>query len=419
MDIGILYNLNWKKIAILALFLILCLALGFGLYYLFFKSETPIVTPPAVVTPGGNLPAVGPGEGGGGQQGELPITGEGEIGADAGEVSEVASGGLTTTFPIVANQVTDPIIQENGNNLNFYNPEDNKFYTVDAATGEMILLTDKEFFQVENVYWSKGGQQAIITYPDGSKIFYDFIKRTQTTLSKSVEAPDFNNNGQVAYKYITNEPDNNWIVVARPDGGTANLIEPMGRESEAVQISWSPTKEVVAMYAKPIGLDKTEVFFIGLQGENFRSLIVDGSNFKGLWSPDGTKILYHAVSGDNNYNPSLWIADAYGDNIGMHKFNLGLSTWVDKCLFITADIVYCAVPKNLSTGAGLYPEISYTSDDLIYKIDLISGLTELIADPFSQERENFSISRLMLTNDGKILVFWDNNTKQVYRLNLR
>lgn len=419
MDLGFLYNLDKKKIALIALFLILCVALGFGLYYLFFKSETTTVPPGTTVTPGGSLPTVGPAGSlpSAGGAGALPKTGAG--GGQAGQPSTIAAGGLTTAFPIIKEKVLDPRVLESGQGMSFYLPSDNKFYTVDVNTGEKVALSDKSFFSVEHVYWNNNGGQAIISYPDGSKIFYDFSKRQQTSLNKGVTEPDFNQAGQVAYKYVTDNVDNNWLAVTKPDGTGADLIEPIGDKSDLVQVAWSPTNEVVALYSQPTGPNQSEIFFIGLNGENFKSLVVEGSNFKGLWAPDGTKLLYQVVNGDNNYNPMLWMADAYGDNIGAHKFNLGLATWVDKCIFATAETLYCAVPKELREGSGLYPELIEGTADFIYQIDLVTGLKELIAEPIDEQGNNFSVSRLMLTNDKSALIFWDKSTKQVYRVNLR
>jgi len=427
MNLDFFSQLNIKKILLIILFLAVCFGLGFGIYFLFFRTTS--------TTPGQeiyNLPS-----------GELPKTGEGFdaevvcVGDDCGDLpvsedleflsetdlqktpDQIAQGRQTISFPFFENKVLSPTLSADGNGIAFYNSEDNKFYTISEATGEPVLLSDQEFFNVENIFWSKDKTKAIISYPDASKILYDFAKQKQTTLSKEINEPEFSNQDQVAYKYLSDDKENNWLAVTDPKGGQTELIESLGANADFVQISWSPNNEVVALYSKPIGLDKSEIFFIGLQGENNKSLIVDGSNFKGIWSVTGNKILYQIVNARNNYNPELWIVDARQDILGQHKFNLKLSTWVDKCVFQSETKVFCAVPKELQEGTGLYPELITQTNDLIYEIDLTTGFNKLIADPVLNEENNFSISQIYLSKNNKYLFFYDNLTQKIYKIQLK
>ncbi len=421
MGFSFLDNLNIKKIVLVILFLILCVGLGFGIYWLFFKPKSPSALrnylpaggtlPNVNYGPGGKI--IGPSAGGG-----LPEA-NGKAPGEAAPVDSVAHGGNTSALPLYDGKAVGVALSADGQGINFYNPTDNKFYTLSNDGKHMSPLSNQEFYQVQNVYWNSDRSQAIIVYPDGNKILYDFIKNKQVTLSKEISEPDFSKQDEIAYKYVSSQGDNNWLAVADAQGTQVKLIEPLGDNADLVQVLWSPTNQVVALYAKPIGLDKSEVFFIGLRGENFKSLVVDGSNFKGLWSPTGTKLLYQAVNGANNFNPTLWVVDAEGDNIGRHKFNLGLSTWVDKCVFADNLTLYCAVPRQLPEGMGLYPEYLGITHDLIYKIDLATGMKELIANPVAGNKNNFSISKMYVSHDKRFLFFWDSNTEQVYRLQLK
>jgi len=324
-----------------------------------------------------------------------------------------------TVFSLSSDKVFGVDLSANGQGLNFYNPRTKKFYTLSADGQNLYALSEKKFYEVENVYWSNDKSKAIITYPDKTKILYDFSTDKQISLSKQISDPVFSKKDKVAYKYISEDKQNNWLVVADSFGGQAKIIESLGDNYNSVQVDWSTTNEVVAFYAKPIGLNKSEIFFIGLQGENNKSLIVDGDNFKGLWSPSGARIIYHVVSNQNNYNPMLWIVDASSDRIGQHKINLGLSTWVDKCIFSDELTVYCAVPRELPQGAGFYPELADSGSDLIYKIDLSTELKKLIANPVIDNQNNFSVQALYLSDNKDILFFWDKNTKKIYSIHLK
>jgi len=425
MDLSFLSQLNTKKILLIILFLAVCFGLGFGIYFLFFRATSPapgqeIYSLPSAGLPeseeGFNAEVVCEGDDCGG---DLPESEDKELDGEQKELDQIAQGKKTLSFSMFETKVVAPTLSTDGHGIAFYNPEDNKFYSLSEATMEPVLLSDEEFFNVQDVFWSNNKTSVIIAYPDGSKILYDFVSHEQTTLSKEINEPIFSNTDNVAYKHLSEQGEINWLAVTNPSTGQTQLIEPLGDNADQVQISWSPSNEVVALYSKPIGLDKSEIFFIGLEGENNKSLVVDGSNFKGLWSLTGNKILYSIVRAENNYNPQLWIVDASQDVLGQHSFNLELSTWANKCVFVLETKVYCAVPKELTEGAGLYPELITGTQDMIYEIDLTTGFSKLLADPVLNSGENFSISEIYLSRNGQFLFFLDNLTQKIYKIRLK
>lgn len=421
MNFDFLLQLNFKKIVLIIIFLAICFLLGYGMYYLFFRSEEQDVVDNNIVNNNFNN--------------GLPVANDNQNFIDNNLAQNnnatqtyknlvdlpVANGGQTAVLPLFESAMIGPELNNTGNGVIFYNPADNHFYTI-LESGEKVLLSSKEFFGVQNVYWSNDKNKAIIEYPDGSKILFDFSNNSQITLSSSIVEPSFNDNNSVAYKRITENSADNWLVVSKTDGTETVLVESLGDNGDMVEVNWSPTNEVVALYAKPIGNDESEVYFIGLKGENFKSLTVAGTNFKGLWSPSGARLVYHGVSSINNFNPNLYVVDADGDTIGAHKFSLGLSTWVDKCVFESETILYCAVPKSLIEGAGLYPdeiEVNKLIEDLIYRIDLSTGLKELVAEPLDENGNNFNVARLYLSNNKDFLYFWNKLDSKVYALRLK
>lgn len=421
MILDYLKQLGWKKILLIIIFLLVCLAMGYGMYYLFFRSEESKTTTTTTTNNSNNfvngLPGTGYGQPMGNNQGQ-PVNVNQQNYKKVSDLPKV-NGSQTPSLPLFNQVVVSPELNSAGNGIIFYNPADNKFYSV-LESGEKILLSNKEFYGVKKVYWANDKNKAIIEYPDGNKILYDFSKNTQITLSPTVYEPSFNEQNVVAYKRISDNSDDNWITVSKIDGTETTLIEPLGDNGDLVQVDWSPTGQVVALYIEPIGANESEVYFIGLRGENFKSLKVDGSNFKGLWSPSGARLLYHVVSVENDFKPMLYITDAEEETIGAHKFSLGLSTWVDKCVFAEETILYCAVPKDLIEGAGLYPEaVDGLLQDLIYRVDISTGLKELIAEPLDSQGNNFNISRLYLSTNQDYLYFWNKIDEKVYALRLK
>jgi hypothetical protein len=392
--------------------------MGFGVYYLFFKPTELSLIEKAILE-NSQLPQAGEGANGNliGKSGGLPSSGNiSETTSEFDMADDYAQGGKTKTLPVFENRVGSVGFLDE--NINYYNLEDNKFYSLPTNGNKPQLLSDKEFFGVSDVEWANDGQSVIIFYPDGNRIYYDFSKDKQITLNKGLQEPDFSDSGEVAFKNISNNLDENWIIVTNPSNGQTELVESMGENADFVDINWSPDKQIVATYYKPIGLNSSEVFFIDLASENLKSLVVDGSNFKGIWSPDGRKIVYEVVNSANRYNPTIFIVDARGEDVGRHKFNLGLTTWVDKCTFSGNLTLYCAVPRELIEGAGLYPELITETNDLIYKINLITGTKELLADPIFNDQD-FSIEKIKVDEQNKKIYFVDSLTGGVYEMKIK
>ena len=409
-------QLSGKRLLIVVGFLLLVILMGWGIYFMFFNVGNDISGD--VIVPGGGLPTIG-------TSGDSNLTGSGGLPDNSNisnqgqnKISKIAQGGETLATALSENNARGVDISSDGNGINFYDREENKFYFVDE-NGNKNILSNKEFFGVQNVVWSNDKTSAIIEYPDGNKILYDFSNDKQISLNKNILDAEFSQTNSIAYKYVTNNINDNWLMVTDENNSEVRAVQALGENSENVQIAWSPNNSVVALYAKSIGPSKSEIFLIGLAEENFKSIEVEGSDFNGAWSPDGKRILYNITNSQNDYKPSLWIVNAQGDDIGRYNLNLGLTTWVDKCVFENSRTVFCAVPKSLTEGAGLFSELFLETDDLIYKIDLTTGRSELIADPIFSEQDKFSISKLFVSKNSEELFFWDEVTEKIYSIKLK
>lgn len=422
--------LDYKRIILAILLLVVSVSLLFGIIWLIFIRNPggAKVEPLGGITPGGALPATGPG----GEAALAPVggalPGSGELkqakgGAVGREeplgVSEVARGSLTRAHSLIKDEINEINLSSSG--FNYLSGQDNKFYRMSFDGSNRLPLSADVFPYVDKATWSADSRKVILEYPDGANIVYDFTKNKKVTLPKGAEGFSFDSSANnIAYKFIGSREKDNWLVVSDAEASSAEAIEPLGDQGDKVQVSWSPNDQVIALYHDPIGLNKEEVFFVGRQGENFKSLVVEGSKFSGKWSPDGRRILYHVISSSSDYNPLLWITDAQGDNIGNNNFNLGLMTWVDKCVFSGNSKVYCAVPVDLPQGAGLYPDLVNDSADVFYEINLNTGISKLIAFPvISGESDKFQVKKLFISDDGSKLYFWDGLTQGLYYMRLK
>lgn len=419
-------SISYKKILMALGFLAVTILIGFLLYKVFFQnaliSDTGIT--PVQNTPGG-LPASNDGNGqiadniNGGIPSNEDITNNGQIATNNGQPdpsrpTSFASGGLTDTKTLVSSSSLDPNISTDGS-IQYYNQSDGLFYRVDNK-GNISKMSDRVFYQVKNVTWAPNNKKAVLEYPDGSKILYNFETKKQISYPKHWEDFSFSpQSDQVIAKSIALDPDNRFLVTASDDGSGTRNIEEIGLNADKVKAQWSPNNQIVATYTKGLDFDRQEVFFVGLNGENFKSTVVEGRGLTYQWSKTGDRLLYSVYNTRSDMKPKLWIVDAQGDSINENRHSLEVNTWADKCAFATNSEIYCAVPTKLDQGAGIFRELADKEKDEIYKIDLQTGSTKLIAIPSG----NYNIQNIMVTEQQDKLTFSDKDSGALYQINLK
>lgn len=409
---------RFKKIFLIIIFLGLIGLLGFLIWRTFFK--TTILFPVATSTPGiiNGLPTAG-----NGSNNNLNSGGSGTLPGNSGQTSdtptgsgksETAQGGVTTVTTLTKYPTQNPTLSSNGG-VQYYNQSDGKFYTLDKD-GKAVLMSDKVFYNVDNVVWAPAKDRAILEYPDGNKILYNFKTKEQVSLPAHWSDFSFStDSSQIVSKSLGTDPNNRWLMVSNDDGSKAKVLEDIGTNDKTVYPAWSPNNQIVATYTKGVDFNRQEIYFVGLNGENFKSTMIDGRGLQSQWSTTGDKLLYSVYNSNDSYLPRLWIVNAQGDTINTNRVDLNIATWSNKCTFASNTAVYCAVPENLPTGAGLYPELADQTKDNLYKIDLTTGVKTLIAVPDGA----YNVSQIMVPTDQSSLYFTDKKTDQIYSVKLK
>lgn len=406
---------KYQKLILITAFLAVCLLIGYLLYLIFFKSAIP-------ATPvGGEKTSTSSMDGFPDSGSDTKIIDDTDGGQTSGTVlpqsraSEIANGGLTKISKLNNESSLKPIIGSDGNSLQYYNKEDGHFYKIDK-NGKTVLMSEKIFYNVENVVWADTKNKAIIEYPDGANTLYNFGTNKQITLPAHWKDFNFNpGSEQIVMKSIGLDPKNRWLAVASDDGSKVRALEPLGTKDDTVYPAWSPNNQIAAVFTESRGFDRQEVYFVGLNNENFKSTIVEGRGFQPKWSPKGDQLLYSVYSSKNNLKPNLWVVNAQGESIGSGRKNLNIETWAEKCVYGNDSELYCAVPENLPEGAGLFPELALESKDNIYKIDTKTGVKKLIAIP----DQDFSMFNLNISENGYYLYFTDNENNNIHKIKLK
>jgi len=406
-----------KRILLIIGLLLITVLLGLGLYYFFRKALPGVVAPrsgvqvattvPAEFVPSGMRVVTTTGPGGEIITTTLPIAGTiPTVGPSYYQAEAVSK--------LVDQSVSYPSINNKNGEMRFYNESDGKYYHV-KSDGSMEKLSDKVFYNVSQTTWANNSDKAVLEFPDQSKIIYNFEKDKQYTLPKHWEEFSFSpDDDKIAAKSIGYSPENRWLVTVNDDGTGTNLIEPMGDNADKVTIDWSPNRQVVAFSKtsdNTLGTYRKEILLVGLNGENFKAITVEGLGFDSKWSSTGQKLLYNVYSPNSDYKPELWIVNSAGDSIGSGRQLLKINTWAEKCAFADDNTVYCAEPRSLPQGAGISPAIAQGTPDDLYKIDLKTGLKTPI-----NLGADYSVKNIYYDQAGNKIIFSDYNQTGLFEV---
>ncbi|GMU25794.1 hypothetical protein KJZ71_04545 [Patescibacteria group bacterium] len=403
-----------KRILFIAFFIVFSIGIGGAIYMYFFRpvpAPTPVVPPEEL---GGALP--GAGEGAPGIPGEvLPPGALPSAEAVPGAVAPTPVSELQTVIlnEGISNNVS---LSSDGRSARYYSPEDSKFYKVNAD-GLITALSDQTFPSVESVSWGHTRDQAILSFPDGSNIYYDFASGKQKTLPQHWNDFDFSpDDKNIVAKSDAVAPESRFLIVADPDGSNPRAIEPLGNNSNKTFPVWTDNKQIIA-YAtvgEAKGFDRQEIIMIGQNHENFKGLLVEGRGFTPLWSPTGRQIVYSVWNAESGFRPELWTSGGSAENMNQNRIKLGIQTWADKCVWANETTLYCGVPSSLPSGAGLERSLFTNTVDNVMKIDLATGEQIQLGSPGT----GLSVTNPVIVDEGRYLMFRDAATGGLYRFRL-
>lgn len=398
-------ELNYKKIALIIGFIFICLFFAWLIYIFFFASmlapvNTNINKEYEPDPTNRNINA----------NGALP-TNKNINKAAIERTRKIPTKDFSKIRKITKSSVKGAVLAANGTDIIYYNRDDGKFYKIDED-GKETLLSEKTFYDVQNVIWSNNKDKAVLEYPDGANIVYDFAKEKQTTIPKNWEEFEFSvDNKKVVTKSFSDYSAESNLVIADISTGQTKIIENLGNKANFFQISCSPDNQVVAFFAELVDFDHQEIYFIGQHGENFKSIIVSGMGFNGKWSPDSKKILYSVYSSLSDYKPILWITDKEGN-----QRMLPVKTWAEKCVFHGNETIYCGVPQEFGKMAGAFPNSSFKFNDDIYKIDITKNYAEKIE--IDKKFDFYNVKEILISKNQEALYFTDRRTGRLYKMEL-
>ncbi|HNZ86077.1 MAG TPA: hypothetical protein PLD95_00755 [bacterium] len=408
---------NTKKIILILLFLAVSIGMAFLIYFTFFARKQEPISSPIDTTPSDvGFPDVGIG----GPQiidtgGETIITTKPEI---MGTDEELVTNSQEVVGKNIASINTYSAVN---NGVVYYDNLNQSFFKV-SGDGTISKLSDRKFYSVTNATFSPTKNQAILEYPDNTKVLYDF-EREEFIARFPQETQDFafsETGDKLSYKWMGDYEDQNYLVTSNSDASNFKFIRPIADQARNIKNIWSPNGEVMATFRKQYDLERQEIYFINEDDKNLRSLVVDGFNFDGMWNTQGDKLLYNVTSQRSDFKPTLWFANGQGDDLGYGKVSMGINTWINKCSFSQSnnDVVYCAVPDSMPRGAGLNPGLASGIPYSIYKINISTGNQQIIAQPMVNNNR-ISIDKIYTNQNDSQMYYIDSSTGYLYSIDLK
>ena len=146
---------------------------------------------------------------------------------------------------------------------------------------------------------------------------------------------------------------------------------------------------------------------------NFHKMLGGINGLTTLISPNGKLVLYS----NDNLSLNIYHTDTKVSD------TLGVKTLAEKCVWNkTSDVVYCGVPKSIENSQ--YPDSWYQGEvsfgDQIWKINIKTGNTTMIADPVTiNGGEDIDSTKLALDDGENYLFFVNKKDSFLWELGLK
>jgi hypothetical protein len=175
--------------------------------------------------------------------------------------------------------------------------------------------------------------------------------------------------------------------------------------------SW-PNSQIITLTTKPSANVPGYMYTVNPGTQSFNKVLSGINGLTTLTSPDGKLVLYT----DNSL--SLNILNISTGN----SSTVGLNTLPEKCVWGPAsDVIYCAVPKSIDQSYQ-YPDSWYQGEvsfsDEIWKINIATGGTTMLADPSTISGEDIDAIKLAVDSNQNYLFFVNKKDSYLWELKL-
>ena len=275
------------------------------------------------------------------------------------------------------------------------------------GSNEEVRISNFTVPQILNVVWSQDAKKAVIFYNlnnEVRKILVDYSEGTPKTnfLPDSVSAIAFSPDSKsIAFINSTETAENVFVA----NSSFSNQRKIFDNNIPNLEIFW-PAQNLIALKTKSSYAAKGFLYTTNASGAGFAK-ITESIGLDAVWNSDGSTLVY------TNSNLDLFFLDI---KTGARK-SLGLKTVAEKCAFsrVLLNIVYCAIPKIVSSGN--YPD-DWWQGKVSFEDNIIAIDTQTLDLVLFAQTQSDAVSPLVLENDNYLL-FKNKNNGELWSLKLK
>lgn len=309
-----------------------------------------------------------------------------------------------TDFPIIS-----PSLNPKEDRLLFYKKGGGDLLSYDFSGKEPQKIANITIVGILEALWSPAKDRAAVFYLDGEtlKAFLHIGTSSVAVLPQNIESFSWSPNGS-SLAYLRRENEKASLITA--DAGGMNQRNIAEFPLWEARLQWS-ANDRISVSTAPSGLAEGFLFLFS-RGSGTLTKIARGFGLEALWSPNGSLILISSTaSGGKNIRLSL--LDAGGKEL----WSPGMATIVDKCVFASADKIYCAIPRFISPGGVLPDDYLRGSLHTADRIVALDTDKKEIREVFTEG--TFDISDLIITSNEEYLFFVDRRDGTLWRYKLK
>ena len=409
-----------SKKLVISIIIILLVLVGLGLFFFFSSQQEEVGEESSIFGffPFGKPPTETGLTGGDTENGTFGRFGEGVVSDTSGvpvpvlrKITNTATAGATL---IETGSTTIRFLERGTGHV--YDTYENSFSTV--------KISNTTIPKIYEAVWTNEGSGVIIRFlKEDNETIESFYAKLPGEGSSPEETSDLEGTFLTANILgLSASPEGGSIfsVTESATGGVGMVSKPDGSGGQSFSlpvkewlVSWSQTN-IVSLTTKPSAEAEGFLYFINARTGILSKILGNIKGLTALTRSDGQKILY-SESVNSKINLYLFDRETGGSSI------IPFETLPEKCVWGTTNtnIVYCAVPKSLSSGN--YPDIWYQGivsfNDSLWKINTNTKETELIYD-FSEQGAHVDLIQPILNTKENYLLFLNKKDLSLWGLRL-
>lgn len=297
-------------------------------------------------------------------------------------------------------------------------------YESDVDKKDIERLTVTYIPRIYEAYFGNAGDDVILRY-----LSTDY-QTIQTYLAHIPKRADLAINKDLTGEFL---PENITEVAVSPDmkkyfylfssGETTNgIMGTFGTTTKSQILShgfseWLPTwtsAGTIVLTTKPSGTANGYSYGLDTIKKTMTKYLGATPGAYAILSPNAKTLLYSAAGTSVALNTK---PVSGGDSI-----SLGIKTLADKCVWNTASTaVYCAVPTSI--GTETLPDSWYQGtvsfSDLLWKIDMINGISTLLSNPEQEIKTSLDITNLAIDPAESYIFFINKKDATLWSYSLK